>query len=171
MSGHIFLVGFMGAGKSTVAGKLAERLGLAAIDIDDVVETESGRSITAIFSEDGESVFRGMESDVLESLGRRDPSVVACGGGIVLHPSNRAALKRMGTVVYLSVTAEEALARVGDCGTRPILAGAAGALAPTLLAAREGLYRSVADVVVDTVGLQSDAVVDRVAKALEEMDR
>ncbi len=170
-SGHVFLVGFMGAGKTTVARILGERLLRPVLDIDDLVESTTGKSISAIFSEDGEVVFRQLESRALESLADHGPLVIACGGGIVLQPANRATLKRLGTVVYLSVTVEEALARIGDRSTRPLLSGAGGALASTLLSAREGLYRSVADIQVDTVGLDSDAVVDLVLEALGEGDR
>jgi len=152
-TGHIFLVGFMGAGKSTVADRLAEAMDAPCVDLDDRVVETAGKPIDAIFSEDGEDAFRDLESAELGSLSREQPSVVACGGGVVLRPENRAQLKELGTVVYLEVTAGEALARIGDAKTRPLLAGTSGALAATsLLSARETLYRSVADVTVDTVG-------------------
>jgi len=168
MSGaHIFLVGFMGAGKSSVARLVAERAGLPCIDLDRDIEREQGAPITRIFEDRGEQAFRDLESAALLGLGARPPSVVACGGGIVLRPENRAALKRMGRVVYLEVTAAEALARVGDTSTRPLLSGPSGALAATsLLAAREALYLAVADVVVETVGRTPSEVAALVLEAL-----
>lgn len=169
-TGHIFLVGFMGAGKSTVAGLVAARLGRPYVDLDEVIAERAGRPVTAIFAEDGEETFRALESQALLGVEHLAPSVIACGGGIVIRPENRAALKRLGTVVYLEVTAGEALARIGDVGTRPLLAGAGGSLAATrLLSARESLYRSVADLTVDTVGLECQQVADTIVSLLGAM--
>lgn len=166
-NGHLFLVGFMGAGKSTVARLVAERLGLPAIDLDEAIEERAGRSVTAIFEQDGEEAFRDLETQALSALADLPPHVVACGGGVVLRPENRALLKRMGTVVHLVVTADVALARIGDVSTRPLLAGPSGALAATrLLEARERLYRSVADLEVDTVGKSVEEVAAAVTDAL-----
>ena len=110
---HILLIGFMGAGKSTVGRLLADDQGLEFIDLDAVVEAAEGRSVRSIFEDEGESRFRALETSALASLSARDSAVVACGGGIVLSEANRALLKRLGTVVYLRVTAAETVARVG----------------------------------------------------------
>ena len=97
------------------------------------------------------------------------PSVVACGGGVVLSDANRLTLKRLGALVYLRVTAAETLARVGDDGTRPLLAGAGGALmAGRLLEAREALYLAVADAVVDTVDRTPEEVAEQVVLLARE---
>ena len=94
-------------------------------------------------------------------------ALVACGGGVVVRPENRAELKRLGTVVYLEVSAGEAVARVGDASSRPLLAGASGVLAATsLLQAREGLYRAVADITVSTSGRTPAEVAERAAVEL-----
>ena len=165
--GHIFLVGFMGSGKSTIAGLLATTLALPCIDLDHRIVRSAGKPISAIFADDGEEVFRAMESEALAALADEPASVVACGGGIVLRPENRAVLKQLGTVVYLKVTAGEALARIGDAETRPLLAGAGGALAATsLLSAREALYGSVADITIDTVGRSPDQIAETVANEI-----
>jgi len=167
VKGHVFIVGFMGAGKSTVASLLAARMALPCVDLDDRIAVSAGKPIKTIFAEDGEEAFRSMESSALLGLSDAPASVVACGGGIVLRPMNRAALKRMGVVVYLEVTAGEALARVGDAETRPLLAGSSGTLAATtLLAAREALYRSVADITVDTVGRSPDRIAEKIESLL-----
>jgi len=161
--GHVFLIGFMGAGKSTVAALVAEHLGRPCVDLDREIEAVAGRAVAAIFAEDGETAFRQLERQALLALADIPESVVACGGGVVTRDENRATLKALGSVVYLRVTAEETLARVGADPGRPLLAGGGGLLAATaLLDARECLYSAVADVVIDTVGLSPQTVADQV---------
>lgn len=160
-SRHIFLVGFMGAGKSTVAQLLSERLGWECHDLDAIVEARAGRSVREIFEAEGEQSFRDQETDALKSVEDLPPAVIACGGGVVLRPENRVLLGRIGTVVYLQVTAGEALARVGDATSRPLLAGTGGHIAATsLLRARESLYTSSADLTVDTMGKTPEMVAE-----------
>lgn len=167
MTGHVFLVGFMGAGKSSVARIVAERLDRPFVDLDAEIERDAGTTIPVIFVEQGEERFRAMETAHLAALAEAPPAVVACGGGVVVLPENRVLLGRLGTVVYLEVTAAEALARIGDAATRPLLAGASGSLVATaLLQAREALYRSVADRRIDTVGRTAEEVAECVLEAL-----
>lgn len=169
MSGaHIFLVGFMGAGKSTVGRLIADRLGLPFIDLDERITVGAAASASEIFERHGEARFREIESEALLALDGAPPSVVACGGGIVVRAENRSVLKRLGTVVYLQVSAGEAIARIGDVSSRPLLAGPGGAIAATaLLSARESLYASVADVTVDTTGAEAGDVAASVLAALD----
>jgi shikimate kinase len=164
---HILLIGFMGSGKSTVGRALAERVRRPFVDLDEVIVAEVGKSIASIFADDGEEAFRAGEHSALVALGERPPSVVACGGGVVLSEENRALMRRSGTVVYLRVSAEEALARIGDVSGRPLLAGGGAALAPALLASREALYEACADVVVPTDGRTTADVIEDAARRLE----
>ncbi len=163
---HVFLVGFMGAGKSTVGRMLADLLKRPFVDLDARVEEQTGRSVAEVFVEAGEEAFRAIESETLALLRGAEPSVVACGGGIVLLPENRHVLRELGTVVYLKVTAGEALARIGDVEGRPLLATGDPSAATTLLTAREGLYRAVADLAFDTAGQDPGAIAARIADEL-----
>ena len=169
---HVFLIGFMGAGKSTVARLVGELLGRPVIDVDNRIESRAGASVTAIFENLGESAFRQLEAEQLLELAEEPPSVVACGGGIVVNHENRAFLKSAGLVVYLRVTAGETLARVGADGTRPLLSGPGGVIVATkLLEARESLYAAVADITVDTVARTPDEVARDVVLAVKESAR
>jgi shikimate kinase len=168
---HVFLVGFMGAGKTTVSRLVAQQLGRPAIDLDAHIEAVAGKSVREIFEDVGEDAFRELESAHLAALSGADPSVVACGGGIVVRDENRSALKDMGLVIYLRVSAGETLARVGADGTRPLLSGPGGVIAATrLLEARESLYSAVADATIDTVGRSVDEVADEVVAAIRERE-
>jgi shikimate kinase len=167
--GTVWLVGMMGAGKSTVGALLARRLGRPFVDSDEEVERAAGRSVAEIFASDGEAAFRRLEREVVEShLG--EAAVVALGGGAIADAGLRAAVAASGTLVYLRAEEATLLRRLGDCETRPLLAGGdAGerrARLRALLDARRETYES-ADVVVATDGLEPAAVAEAVARALE----
>ena len=153
----ILLVGPRGSGKSTVGPALARALGWAFADADELVEAAAGRSIADVFRAEGEPGFRDRESAALAELCAKPDHVVATGGGVVLREANRDLLNRSGFVVWLTVTPELALARMTADPTtaarRPNLT-AAGGLPELreLIAAREPLYRAVADFTCDTAG-------------------
>lgn len=165
MGPHILLIGFMGAGKTTVARMVAEQLNMPVIDLDQKIESEQNMTIAEIFDNRGEEAFRELEARALASLADAVPSVVACGGGVVLADENRAMLSRLGFAVYLAVSTGEMLARVGADPTRPLLRK--GALdAGRLLASRESLYTAAADMRIDTVGLTPAEVAEQVVAAV-----
>ncbi len=148
MAPRVVLVGPMGAGKSTVAAIVAERLGAAAVDTDALVEAAAGRTVAEVFAALGEAGFRALErAAVLEALA--GDAVVSLGGGAVLDPATRADLAAV-PVVALAVSWRCAAPRIGDAASRPLLTGDPRARWTAVHAAREGLYREVADVVVDT---------------------
>jgi len=163
---HLFLTGFMGAGKSTVGRIVASRLDRDLVDLDAAIEAREGATVAEIFSARGEDGFREAEHRALEALVAAPSAVVATGGGVVLREDNQGLLKRHGTVVYLSVTPEEAMARLGDAGDRPLLAGGGLAAARSILTARLALYRATADHVVDTGGRTPAEVAEAVLAAI-----
>jgi shikimate kinase len=117
----IVLVGFMGAGKSTVGRLLAAKLGLPFADSDEVIVDRAGRPIARIFADDGEAAFRQLEHEVIADLLRGPAAVLALGGGAAQHPGTRALLAAV-PVVYLKVSYAEAMNRVGGDRGRPMLA-------------------------------------------------
>lgn len=119
----IVLVGFMGAGKSTIGRLLADRLGLSFTDTDPVIEQRAGRPISQIFAADGEPAFRALEHEVIAGLLDGPDAVLALGGGAPEHPGTRALLKTV-DVIYLEVSYSDAMARIGGDTTRPLLAQA-----------------------------------------------
>ena len=119
----IYLIGFMGSGKSAVGGALAARLNSGFVDTDELVVDREGRSIDAIFKQSGEGYFRAVEWECVRKLeGRRD-LVVATGGGLFLGWAQRRWLKRQGRTVWLDVPLEVARERVGQGGDRPLWTG------------------------------------------------
>jgi shikimate kinase len=157
----VYLVGMPGAGKTVVGRELAGRLGVPFVDLDAEIEHERGQPITAIFSSEGEAAFRAMEAAMLVKAGAHDPSVVSCGGGVVLEPANRITLRNTGTVVYLDVPIEQLRARVRPAEDRPLIREE-GDL-ERLLEQRGPLYREFAGHVVDgsgTPGEVADAIVE-----------
>lgn len=165
----VWLVGMMGAGKSTLGPRLAARLGRAFVDADAVLEHEAGASVAELFATRGETAFRALERDLMERLAG-DDAVVALGGGAIAQPGAPERLAASGTVVYLRACPETLLARVGDAESRPLLAGRPPAerleRLRALLAEREAAYAS-ARVVVDVDDLDPGATLDAVLTGLE----
>lgn len=156
----VFLVGPMGAGKTTLGRQLAAALGYSFVDSDHEIEARTGADIPWIFDVEGEEGFRRRETQVIDDLTRRAGIVLATGGGAVLRPENRAALHERGFVVYLSASIDHLLARTARDRNRPLLqTDDPRAVFERLLAAREPLYRDVAHLEVNTdAGNVRDAV-------------
>lgn len=167
----IFLIGYRGSGKTTVARELAARIGFDAVDSDDIVEHAAGKTIAAIFAEDGEAAFRDLETQVVYQLCKRRRTVVALGGGAVLREENRQAIGAAGRVVWLTASVGTIFKRIGDdpktAGRRPNLTAEGGqAEVEALLKVRVPLYRECATLVVDTEGKTAAEVAGEIAANL-----
>jgi shikimate kinase len=148
---RVFLVGPMGAGKSTIGRLLARGLGLAFADSDSEIEKRTGADIAWIFDVEGEEGFRDREEQVIEEMTQLDHTVLATGGGVVTRAANRQVLAQRGFVVYLHATLEEQLRRTRGDRKRPLLArGDPEQVLRALIAVRDPLYRAIADHVIDT---------------------
>ena len=163
---NLFLVGFMGSGKSTVGQQLAAELGKDFHDCDRVLEERTGVDIPYIFEIEGEKGFRRREAAVLRELTRKRGIVLATGGGVIVDPENRKALASNGFVIYLHAPAELLYQRTSRDRSRPMLhAEDPRTRIDELLEAREPLYREVADFVIATGRRGSPRVVQEIIRA------
>lgn len=149
---RIVLMGFMGAGKTTIGKELAKALDCEFIDTDERIEQEQGRKISDIFEKDGEQAFRDMETDLLKRLQEsKEEFVLSIGGGMPVREENRELLRAIGTVIYLKTSKEEIIRRVSGDTNRPLLQG--GALeekVTSLMNAREHIYMETANEILCT---------------------
>ncbi|PZP62522.1 shikimate kinase [Pseudoxanthomonas winnipegensis] len=166
---NLVMVGPMGAGKTSIGRRIAERFGLKFVDADHAVVEAAGSSIPEIFEHEGESGFRARERAALAQLLAGEGQVVASGGGAVLDADNRALMQARGFVIYLRVDVETQLRRVARDRNRPLLHNVDRRQVLTdLLTVRDPLYRQVADLVLDadrlTPGEATAALVGRLAR-------
>lgn len=143
---NLFLVGPMGAGKSTLGKRVADTLGLPFFDLDHEIQTQCGADVALIFDIEGECGFRRRESAMLAEFATRDGIVLATGGGAILADANRSVLRERGFVVFLETTVDEQLERLARDRKRPLLAAPDRRERLEQLAAqRDPLYREIAD--------------------------
>ena len=148
---NVFLVGFMGAGKTTIAQGLSELLEMERIEMDQVIAEKQGMSIPEIFEEYGETYFRNLESNALIEMQKRNQAVISCGGGVVVRADNADHMKKHGRVVLLTAEPETIYFRVKDSDERPILNNNMNVdYIGELMDKRWEKYQSVADVAVQT---------------------
>ena len=167
--GNIFLVGMMGAGKTTLGKALARRLEAEFVDTDKILVERTGVPVATIFEIEGEEGFRRRETAVIAELARRDGCVVATGGGAVLSQENCTVMRAHGTVVYLRARIDSLWERTRHDSTRPLLATPdPRATLTALLEQRDPLYRDAAHLVVDTGSQSAATLVARVVNALRE---
>ena len=167
---NIFLVGPMGAGKSTVGRQLSKALKKDFLDSDKAIEERTGANIALIFELEGEEGFRKRERKMIDDLTQRDNVVLATGGGAVLSEENRAWLMSRGFVVYLNAPVELLVERTSRDKNRPLLQTEDPRESITqLMSEREPLYRQVADAVVATGRRSARYVVKEIQKQLEQL--
>lgn len=167
LAGNFFLVGLMGAGKTTVGRALARRHGKTFYDSDHEIESRTGVRIATIFDIEGEARFREREKQVIAELVCQSDIVLGTGGGAVLAPENRKQLAAHGTVIYLRASIDDILTRTQHCTNRPLLQTAnPRAKLEELFAQRDPLYREIADVVVDTTQQNVNLLVSQLEELL-----
>jgi shikimate kinase len=164
----IVLIGFMGAGKSSVGRTLARMTGLPRFDTDEMIGGRFGLTVAEIFEKHGEEEFRNAETEALRDLTGNQAAIVVTGGGIVLRPENRRLLRELGTVIHLSAEEETLFARISRRSTRPLLRTEdPRATVTELLRSRLPVYRQIADVEVDTTLLSHEEVAEKILESVE----
>ena len=169
MDNNVFLIGFMGAGKTTIGRRLSWKLHIPVEDTDKRLELFEGKTITEIFASDGEEYFRDLETELLKVISRRPyQRIFSVGGGMPMREQNRELMKRSGTVVYLRVKPETVFERLKEDTSRPLLQCEDPLQKiKDLMAARKDAYESCADVILDVDDLTPLECVDRLVTALE----
>ncbi|NCB92011.1 MAG: shikimate kinase [Clostridia bacterium] len=168
---NIFLVGFMGSGKSTVAAGLKDKLEMERIEMDEMIVKKQGMSIADIFAEYGEAYFRNLESNTLIELQKKSQAIVSCGGGVVMREENADHMKKHGRVVLLTAKPETIYERVKDSTDRPILNNNMNVeFIEELMSKRKARYEAVADITVSTDGKNVVQICEEIITKLIALD-
>lgn len=161
----IYLIGFMGAGKTTVGKELAKKMGYAVIDTDEQIVNEQRMTINEIFQRYGEPHFRELETEILKKL-PGEKVIVTTGGGIILREENRQLLRRQSKVIFLDCHPKELMKRLKGDTTRPLLKDSDSMAIIDRYEARLPLYREVADSIIHTTGKSVDEIVTEIMACL-----
>jgi shikimate kinase len=172
---NIFLIGYRGSGKTTVASVLSEQLGWPWVDADAQLERRAGKTIKQIFTDSGEPAFRDLESAVLQDFVSGDGQIIALGGGVVLRHENRQAIAGRGKIVWLRASPETLFSRISTDPTtaerRPNLTGQGGlAEIRSLLAQRTPLYEQCADLTIDVENRSPAEIARQIIQALSLLE-
>ena len=166
---NLFMIGFMGAGKSSVSAGLGRMLGREVVEMDERIAAQEGMSIPELFAQKGEPYFRVCETALLKSFSQGAPRIVSCGGGVPLREENVAAMRESGTVVLLTASPEVILERVRDSDERPLLQGHKDVpYIAALMEQRRPKYEAAADITVDTSQLNIEEVCRQVLRQVSE---
>lgn len=168
---NIFLIGFMGSGKSTIARRLQNRLNRELVEMDERIVKEQGMTINEIFAKYGEDHFRDIESQLILNLGNQEASVISCGGGVIVRPQNAEYMKKSGKVVYLTAAPETIYSRVKNSTDRPILNGHMNVeYIAELMEKRSAKYHAAADLEVATDGKTAEEICEEIITRLEALE-
>ncbi len=163
LENNIFLIGFMGAGKSTIARLLKERLDCPLIEMDEQIVKEQGKSINDIFAQQGEEAFRDMESQLIYRISQGKAAVVSCGGGAVIREENVENMKKNGKIVFLTARPETILERVKKGKDRPLLNGHMNVeYISSMMEKRLPVYKKAADYEIATDDTNKAKIVDKI---------
>lgn len=161
---NLFLIGFMGAGKSTIAARLCRMLQMERMEMDQEIEKREGMPIPEIFAVHGEAYFRGLETSLLKELETERGLVVSCGGGAAMRGENVEYMKKSGPVVWLTASPETVYERVRHGQDRPVLNGHMNVdYIRGLMEQREPFYRAAADIMVATDGKDRETICREIA--------
>ncbi|MCR4672875.1 MAG: shikimate kinase [Lachnospiraceae bacterium] len=167
---HIFLIGFMGCGKTSVSRELSAQTGINAFDTDELIAESEQMSISEIFRVKGEPYFREKETGLLASMKGQEPLIVSCGGGIALAPRNRELMHESGVTVLLTAEPETILERLKDDDSRPLLAGRKNVPhISSLIDARRPAYEEAADIIIKTDGISPSEISREITELISQL--
>lgn len=167
---NIFLIGFMGTGKSTVAEYLGEHFDMQVLEMDETISDRENMSITDIFEKKGEEYFRNLETSLLKEVGVNGNTVVSCGGGTPMRTENVEEMKKNGKIVLLTATPETIYNRVKNSHNRPLLENNMNVeYISELLGKRQEKYQAAADIVVETDEKSKDIIANEIIHILAKM--
>ena len=165
MKQHIYLIGFMGTGKTTISHKLQQLTQAEEIDMDVWIVEKNGMSINDMFEKYGETYFRDRETDAVREIAGYAPAIVSCGGGAVLRDKNTQMMKESGRIVLLTATPETVYERVKNSTDRPLLNGNMNVEhIASLMEKRRELYANACDIKVATDGKTPDEIAEEILK-------
>ena len=168
---NIFLIGFMGTGKSTIARNMTRKYHMEILEMDETIVEREGMSIPDIFSKKGEMYFRDLETELLKELQEKDNMVVSCGGGVVLREQNVESMKKSGYIVLLTASPETILKRVKRDENRPLLKGKKNVKdIQELMEARREKYESAADIQICVDQTDSRKVCSKIINRIERLE-
>lgn len=169
---NIFLIGFMGCGKSTTANYLSRKYAMQTIEMDQMIVEQMGMSISNIFAQYGEEYFRNLETQLLIDLQTQQNVVISCGGGVPMRENNVAEMKKSGKVVLLTAEPETIFNRVKDNHDRPLLENNKNVdFISKLMAERRERYEVAADITIETDGKKTSEICNELVCRLQALDK
>ena len=168
---NIFLIGFMGVGKSTVSNALQNTFAMDVLDMDEMIAKKNNMSISEIFDLHGEAYFRNEETNLLKEVGKEKNKIVSCGGGVAMREVNIQEMKKSGKVILLTAKPETILDRVKDSHDRPLIENNKTVpFIADLMSKRREKYEAAADIIIETDGKSELEICEELIHSLRQMD-